>query len=105
MSKVWVVQEGRNDYSAAEDFGEVEFITRSDLRPMAGSRQNAEVINDIKRFRSLYVPGVDYIVPVGNLMVVTLVIMALGPMEHRFLKWDGRRAIYIPYNLSERMVK
>ncbi len=32
--KVWVVQEGNNDYAPAEKFGEVRFITNSDLRAM-----------------------------------------------------------------------
>lgn len=104
IPKVWVIQEGRNDYAPAESFGEVNFVTRGDLRSMDG-QQNSEVAADIRRFLSNYVAGVDYIVPAGNPMVVALVSMALAPTDHLFLKWDGMRVTYVPYTLNAKMVK
>lgn len=98
--KVWVVQEGNNDYAPAEEFGEVHFITHSDLRAMADSRQNKHVEADVRKFKAEYLPGTDYIIPTGNPMVVALATMAIGPGEHKFLKWDGRRAAYIPFVLN-----
>lgn len=105
IPKVWVIQEGNNDYSSAESFGEVNFVTRSDLRSMEGSAQNQELLADIRRFLSNYVAGVDYIIPVGNPMVSALVCMSLPRTDHRLLKWDGRRATYIPFVLNSNMVK
>lgn len=97
---VWVVQEGKNDYSPAEDFGEVRFITESDLRSMEDSRQNAAVEHDIIRFKASYAQGIDYIIPVGNPMLVVKIAMSLPSGEHKFLKWDGRRAAYIAFNVK-----
>lgn len=100
MNKVWVVQEGNNDYSPAEQFGEVNFITSSDLRVTPGSRQSIAVLQDLRRFLAQYVPGVDYVVPVGNPMVIALVCLSLPRGSHRFLKWDRRRAGYVPFTLN-----
>ncbi len=103
-SRVWVVQEGNNDYAPAEEFGEVRFITHADLRAMADSKQNLHVEADIRKFKAEYIPGTDYIIPTGNPMVVALVTMALPRAEHKFLKWDGRRAGYIPFTLNPKEV-
>jgi hypothetical protein len=101
---VWVIQEGNNDYSSAEQFGEVRFITKGDLRVMDG-QQNSGVMADIRRFLSDYLQGVDYIIPVGNPMITVLVAMAIGSGDHRFLKWDGRKVAYLPYTLNQKLVR
>ncbi len=95
----WVTQEGNNDYGPAEEFGEVRFITRSDLRPMEG-KQNDFVRQDIRRFLSEYVAGSDSIVMAGNPMVGALVLLSLRGTKHQILKWDGRRAAYTPFTLE-----
>jgi len=100
VNVVWVVQEGNNDYSPAEHFGEVHFITAGELMPMKNSRQNGVVSNDIRAFKSLYVQDSDYIIPTGNPMTVALAIMSLGAGDHKFLKWDGRRHAYVPHTLN-----
>lgn len=102
--KVWVVQEGKNNYAPAEKFGEVHFVTCSDLQAMADSRQNKHVESDVRKFKADYLAGVDYIVPVGNPMVIVLTVMALQPGNHNFLKWDGRRATYVPFTLNPNKV-
>lgn len=98
--RVWVVQEGRNDYAPAEKYGEVRFVTTGDYRSIRDSQQNAEVINDVRRFKSHYIQGVDYLIPAGNPMLTAMVMMSLPKGEHKFLKWDGRRASYILFNIS-----
>jgi hypothetical protein len=105
VKRVWVVQEGKNDYHSAEEFGEVHFITTSDFRSMQNSKQNSEVAADIRKFRTEYIANEDYIIPVGNPMVVALVTMALGGGNHKFLKWDGRKVAYIPFVLNPMMVR
>ena len=104
MNKVWVIQEGKNDYSSAENYGEVNFVTRSDYRTTKGSQQNATVISDIARFRTDYIAGMDYIILAGNPIVTALVVMSLVDGNHRFLKWDGRRSEYIPFTLNRELV-
>lgn len=102
--KIWVVQEGNNDYSSAEEYGEVQFITKSDLRNTPGSEQTMNVYADIRKFKTQYIPGIDYIIPVGNPMIVVLVSMVLGFGNHKFLKWDGRRVTYVPFTLDSKKV-
>lgn len=97
---VWVVQENNNDYSPAELFGTVKFITRNEYRSVENSQQNEQVISDVRNFVSSYVPGHDYIVPVGNPIVIALVVLSLGSQSHTFLKWDRRRGVYVPHTIS-----
>ena len=104
MSTVWVLQEGRNDYVSAESFGEVRFITVGDLRSMDG-QQNSEVMADIRKFLSSYIQTTDYIIPAGNPMLAALLCMSLSPGDHKFLKWDGRRAAYVPFVLNQKTVR
>tara|TARA_R110000744_G_scaffold352095_1_gene458126 strand:+ start:8942 stop:9265 length:324 start_codon:yes stop_codon:yes gene_type:complete len=99
-SRVWAIQEGNNNYEAAEAFGEVRFVTRFELQPMANSQQNLNVIGDIRKFNSEYLIGTDYIIPSGNPMVTAQLLLTLGRGKHHFLKWDGRRGIYIPFTLD-----
>jgi len=101
MPIVWVIQEGRNDYAPAEEYGEVRFVTKADLTKFNDSQQNLEVTHDLKKFLTQYVVGVDYIIPAGNPMLVAMATMSLtSGTQHNFLKWDGRRAMYIPYTLK-----
>ncbi len=97
---VWVAQEGNNNYAPAEQFGEVRFITKGDLRSMTTCQQNSDVAHDIRKFYSEYIVGHDFIVPGGNPMVTILLSMGLNAGNHKFLKWDGRRAVYIPFTLN-----
>lgn len=98
---VWVVQEVNNNYEPAEQFGLVEFITRSEITNIPKSKQNTNVHMDVREFLSKYIPGYDFIVPAGNPMTVALVTMSLPVGEHNFLKWDGRRALYVPHMISQ----
>ena len=98
--KVWVTQEGNYDYAPAEEFGSVHFVTGSDLRSMPNSKQNENVKLDIARFKADYCAGIDYIILAGNPMISAMITMALGKGSHKFLKWDGRRAVYILFTLE-----
>ena len=105
MNKVYVIQEGNNDYAPAEKFGEVNFITKSDLRNIEPSQQNNAVYFDIAKLKADYIPGTDYIIPVGNPALVALVFAALGKVQHKLLKWDGRLGDYILFNINPEKVK
>lgn len=97
---VWVTQECNNDYSAAEKYGEVRFITRSELRPFSDSKQTGNVFRDILKFKSQYVPSVDYIVLSGNPMINAVLCMSLDGKNHNFLKWNNRSVGYTPFVLN-----
>lgn len=99
---VWVIQEGNNDYAPAEKYGEVRFITRADLRSIPESSVNEQAIQDTKAFVEEYDPQIDYIVPVGNPMMIiyVAVLVAEKADTHRYLKWDGRQADYVVFKMS-----
>lgn len=105
VPRVWVIQEGRNDYSPAEEFGEVHFVTKGDFVKFENSVQNGEVVADIRKFNTEYIPGVDFIIPAGNPVIVALVMMGLVESTHNILKWDGRRATYVPFKLNPIILK
>lgn len=105
IPNVWVVQEGNNDYSSAEEFGTVRFVTKGDLRNLVGCDQNKQVENDIKIFNANYLQGTDYIVVVGNPMISVLLAMSIRSGSHKFLKWDGRRSQYIPFILDSNLTR
>lgn len=65
-SRVYVVQENNYvDYSDAERFGEVIFMTHSELRPMAGSLGNEQIVERID-FHLKDFCAEDYLVLTGN---------------------------------------
>lgn len=100
---VWVVQEGNNDYAPAEKHGEVRFITRADLRSIPESSVNEQAVSDVKAFVEEYQPEIDFIVPVGNPMMIIYVTMLVSKVadEHKYLKWDGRQADYVVFKISD----
>lgn len=99
---VWVLQEGNNDYAPAEKFGEVRFVTHADLRNVASSAVNTNAMVDIDGFLEQFDPQKDFVVPVGNPMIIAFVsykLLSAFPLV-RYLKWDGRQADYFVFNLS-----
>lgn len=99
---VWVIQEGNHDYSKAEKYGTVQFITKAELRSTPGSAQTEQVHEDIARFLKQYAPGIDYIVPTGNPVLVTLIGMYLETeTDHKYLKYDNRQLDYVLYTISK----
>jgi hypothetical protein len=102
MSKVWVLQENRhNDYAPAQEWGEVEFITKNDLTPFNKSASTINFMYDLGIFLSKYVPGVDFIIPTGNPIAMIKMGMELPVGEHKFLKWDQRRNTYYEHRVSK----
>ena len=100
---VWVIQEGNNDYAPAEKYGEVRFITRADLRSIPSSSVNEQAVADVAKFLEEYQPEIDYIVPVGNPMLIIYVSILVhkATPEHRYLKWDGRQADYVMFKIND----
>mgnify|MGYP003620214010 CR=1 FL=1 len=105
MTTVYVLQENNHDYSPAEVFGEVRFITNDDVRSTVGCQQNERVALDVRKFLDDYRAGEDHIVIAGNPVLVFMVAHALGRRNggletHNILKWDGRQARYIQHSVK-----
>jgi hypothetical protein len=70
MNKVWVVQENNYiDYSDAERFGEVNFITRDEIKPIRGSLINESIMTRIDSTLEQFGED-DYLVLTGNPAVI-----------------------------------
>lgn len=66
-SKVFVVQENPGlDYTDAERFGDIQFITNLEYSGVSGSLNNADILADIDRAISKFDPSKDYLLMTGN---------------------------------------
>ena len=112
---VWVLQENNYDFTPAEKFGDVKFITSANLRHIAHSSQNQQIESDMERFLVEYDNEIDYLVMTGDPVMIYKLAYTLGKLDqvvgeapssrtHRLLKWDNRRAEYIAFGFNEQQV-
>lgn len=111
MSKVFIIKEqvirGDTgpivmDYSAAMQFGELQFITSHDM-PMYGKSSVLDMWNeDVKRFVDEYDEYADYIVTTGQPTAIFGIGWALGVAEKtpRFLVWRREEGRYRVVNFD-----
>lgn len=111
MPKVWIIKEqvirGDTgpivmDYSAAMEFGELEFITTHDM-PLYGKSSVQEMWNaDVQRFVAAYDEYTDYIVTTGQPTAIFTVGWILGVARKvpRFLVWRREEGRYRVVNFD-----
>lgn len=111
MSKVWIIKEqvirGDTgpivmDYSAAMQFGELEFITTHDM-PLYGRSSVQDMWNeDVQRFVEQYDEFEDYVVTTGQPTAIFAVGWALGVAQKtpRFLVWRREEGKYRVVNFD-----
>lgn len=101
--KVWVVQENpRMDYSPAEAFGEIRFMTADEFRPMAASLKNEDIKADVERGAAEFVAETDWLVLTGNPIMIGYAFHLVHKENSRvrFLQWDRIRGEYRPYTFE-----
>jgi len=97
---VWIFQENpNNDYTPAEKWGEVKFVTGSDLKSWADSPSTKNYHQDVKIFLRHYKPNEDFIIVTGNPVAICHLGMVLPVGHHRFLKWDHRAGEYVMFRV------
>lgn len=100
MTKVFITQEqSKLNYLPAEKYGAIEFITRDEFSPVAGSLSNvrlmAQIISKLKDFN----PMEDYIVFSGSPTIAAAVFAIVGRLHidaFRILRWSNRDNSYTP---------
>lgn len=105
MAKVFVTQETPHNFSKAEQYGAIEFLTRDDLNNTKGSLHNEKLVTEITRKLKGFDESIDWIVIAGSPYVTALVFMLLGRMGLRYvnvLRWDNRDFIYQPMMIEMR---
>lgn len=107
MPKVVVVQENPHlDYSDAERYGDVEFITNLEYSDMANSLNNEHVLSDVRNKMAKFNPNEDYLLMTGNPITMgyafhlAMEIAEAGAARQqiKLLRWDGITRTYRAVN-------
>jgi len=107
-AKVFITQESRSsDYSSANEYGEVHFITGFEFSPHENSARNSDILDDLKKtfdvfdFRKDFLCLAGHPITCGLVMCRALKIAEKGGIDKiNFLIWDGRNKKYNRYNLD-----
>lgn len=106
MSKVYVTQyTPRVDFSKAQAYGEVVFLTNEEYRPdPVPEGWNESIARQIRDKLLNYNPGIDYIITTGS--AIPNVITGMCLMQHRrdckhnILKWSNRKDDYELFHVN-----
>ena len=97
MNRVFITQEmPQLNYTAAEEYGSIEFLTRNDWSPIAASLNNEQLLRDIRSKLADYNPEHDHVVVSGSPVVAAVVFMVLARITRRVsvLKYSNRDQRY-----------
>ena len=109
----WVIKEQINggsnamDYSPAMIYGDIEFVTRSDIPLHPGSSIQERWALDVIKFTEKYDPTRDFIITTGSPTAIFAVGHALGAVGKtpRYLVWrreeNRYRVLESPLAISE----
>ncbi len=91
------------DYSPAEAYGQLKFITRTDLPFHADSTIRNVWADDVQTFVEQYNPETDYIITTGQPAAIFAMGFALGRVNKtpRFLVWRREDNHYRVLNLLQ----
>lgn len=91
------------DYTPAEAYGELKFITRTDLPGHADSSVRRVWEDDVASFVEQYDPETDYIITTGQPAAIFAMGWALGRVQKtpRFLVWRREDNHYRVLNLLQ----
>lgn len=101
QQKVYVVQETSHDFSGAEAFGDLKFLSvdkTDDFHNLANSEHNQRLLAHLRhglRDFSKY----DFLILTGSPYVSAAVMWILGQRGQRqvnILRWDNRDRVYVP---------
>lgn len=89
---VFVVQENPNlNYTPAEQFGEVRFLTASEFSPSKNSLRNVQLISDISAAMASFDPDRDFLLLSGNpIMMGYVAHLALSKKGYAKFLWYSR---------------
>lgn len=90
--RVFVVQENPNlNYTSAEQFGEVVFMTAVEFSPMKNSPRNKFILDGIEAMMRDFDPDVDYLLLSGNPIIMGYVFhLAMSKKPEVSVLWWSR---------------
>ncbi len=101
--RVFVTQESPHDFSRAEEFGELVFLSHQDLNNIKGSLHNEDVLSKIRGKLIAFDPDRDWLVITGSPYITAATFMILGNKRVRtvkVLRWDNRDFVYRPLHIE-----
>lgn len=102
MPTVFVTQETPHDFTKAEAFGEVKFLTRDDFNNIKNSLSNKALVRSLNHQLKKF-DDEDWIIIAGSPYVSAAVFMILarrGFRRVKILRWDNRDFTYIPLQIE-----
>jgi len=96
-AKVFVTQERAHiNYEQAEQFGEVVFVSLTDLPTVSSSLRAKKEMESIQLAMKDYRAGTDFILPSGSPLNIASVMIIAGRRgdRHNILKWESRSNSY-----------
>lgn len=103
---VFVTQETNHNFTKAERYGEVVFLTSKEFSRSSNSKRNDEIIEEMRHGLRNFRPGVDFLLPSGSPIAigVAFALICLGCLDHpkkiQVLQWDNREYNYYPIELN-----
>lgn len=106
---VWVIKEQVRrgdtgpeviDYSAALQFGDLEFITKHDIPLYNGSTVGEQWVNNVAEWVQQYDDEKDYIITTGQPIAIFLTgfMLSAARKAPRFLVWRREHGAYVPFD-------
>lgn len=103
-ARVFITHEnGSLDYTPAEQFGDITFLTRDDISPVKGSLANDELVAKLKAQLRSFDFYNDFLLPSGSPAVSGLAFAILGGRTRdvaglplKILRWSNRDHKYQP---------
>ena len=103
MAKDFITQETSSDFSAAESYGEIVFVTNDDMNNTRGSLHNEDLLRQIRMTLHKFNQKEDFIIIAGSPYVAGMVFMVLGRKGHdsiKFLRWSNCDRVYTPVTIE-----
>lgn len=109
--RVFVTQESTQlNYTHAEGYGDIVFLTRDEVSPVPGSLTNAAIMEELERRLETFDFDHDFIAPSGSPVVCGLAFLVLGKLAEqqgwlscrqlRVLRWSNRDRVYQPITIN-----
>lgn len=101
--KVHVTQETSFDFTPAEAYGEVEFLTHRDLNSIKSSPGNVHTLREINHKLKAVDFDIDYFVLTGSPYIMASVFLLIGNRgikKVKILRWDNRDHKYTPMEID-----
>lgn len=108
--RVFVTQETAYDFSKAEQFGDVVFLSvdrKDDFHNIVNSGHNRRLLAHLRQTLRDYDEENDHLIIAGSPYVSAAVFWLLGRRGVKrinLLRWDNRDRIYMPLPLQQEMI-